>query len=176
MRKSVWARLYTTYRSSAGSVSKKLYVVEWKLWLGSVLLAWGVLSIWSRGKLSAAQYRSVNSYHNSSLHSGLVWKISGGPWGNIRKTWAILLRLPSKPLFSFTVLYKISQCTYIHKPSPTTWRTNADGSFPSKVCSFFACSPLFGSHSPVAMYRGYCSGFTVPCVQYLYKAGLFFSA
>ncbi len=58
---------------------------------GSALCCWleEVLSIWSWGKLLAAQYKSVNSCHGSSLHSGLVWKISGCSWGNIRKTWAI---------------------------------------------------------------------------------------
>jgi hypothetical protein len=82
-----------------------------------------ILSILSWGKLSAAQYKSVNSCHYSSLHSGLVCKISGGSWGSIRIIWASSLEdFPQSP-HSLRLFY--TKSVYVLKPSPTTRRTNA---------------------------------------------------
>ncbi len=82
-----------------------------------------ILSILSWGKLSAAQYKSVNSCHNSSLHSSLVCKISGGSWGSIRIIWASSLEdFPQSP---YSLRLFCTKSVYVLKPSPTTRRTNA---------------------------------------------------
>jgi hypothetical protein len=50
-------------------------IIEWKL---GVWLSAARCRLVMR-ELSAAQYKSLNSCHTSSLHCGLAWKTSGAP-------------------------------------------------------------------------------------------------
>jgi hypothetical protein len=71
----------------------------------------------------------------------LVLKISGGSRGIIRNIRAITLEdFPQSP---YPLRLFCTKSVNIHKPSPTTGRTNTDGGFPSRVYS------LFGLYNPV---------------------------
>jgi hypothetical protein len=63
------------------------------------------------------------------------FEISGGSRGNIR--WIRAISLQDFPQSPYSLQLLCTKSGNVLKPSPTTGRTNTDGGFHSRICSFF---------------------------------------